>query len=72
MSELSGAEHALCNGDVIAAEECLVAGAACGLGTGVNGAANGFACGCIERIKADGAGGAGHICSCTCTYNGWW
>jgi hypothetical protein len=60
MSELSVAEHALCNGDVIAAEECLVAGAACGLGTGVNGAANGFAGGCIESIKADGAG---HICS---------
>ncbi len=63
MCELSGAEHALWNGDIIAAEECLVAGAAGTLGTGVNRAANGFACGCIERIKTAGAGGAGHICS---------
>ena len=63
MSELSGAEHALRYGDVIAAEECLIAGAACALGTGVKGAVNGFACGSIERIKADGAG---HICSCWC------
>ena len=63
MSELSVAEHALGYGDVIAAEECLIAGAACALGTGVKGAANGFACGSIERIKADGAG---HICSCWC------
>ncbi len=67
MSELSGAEHALGYGDVIAAEECLIAGAACGLGAGVNGAADGFAGGSIERIKADGAV---HICSCS--YNRWW
>ena len=60
MCELSGAEHALWNGDIIATEECLVAGAAGTLGTGVNRAANGFACGCSERIKTDGAG---HICS---------
>lgn len=64
MSELSGAEHALGYGDIVAAEEGLVAGAACALGTGVNGAANVFAGGCIERIKADGAG---HICSCSCS-----
>ena len=43
MCELSVAEHALGYSDIIAAEECLIAGAACGLGTGVNGAANGFA-----------------------------
>jgi hypothetical protein len=56
MSELSVAEHALWNGDVIAAEEGLVAGAACPLGTGVNGAGNAFAIGSIERVKANSAG----------------
>jgi hypothetical protein len=33
MSELSVAEHALGNGYIVATEECLVAGAACGLST---------------------------------------
>ena len=64
MSELSVAEHALRVGDVIAAEECLIAGAACGLGAGVKWAADGFAGGSIERIKADGAG---HISGCSCS-----
>jgi hypothetical protein len=31
MGEMSVAEHALGNGDIVATEECLVAGAACGL-----------------------------------------
>jgi hypothetical protein len=62
MRELSVAEHALRNGNIVAAEESLVACAACTLGTGVNGAGNGFAIGSIERIKAYGAG---HICSCS-------
>ena len=64
MSELSVAEHALGYGDVIAAEECLIAGAASALGTGVKRAADGFAGGSIESIKADVAG---HICSCWCS-----
>lgn len=60
MCELCVAEHALWNSDVIATKECLVASAAGGLGTGINRAANGFASGGIECIKADGTG---HICS---------
>lgn len=61
MSELSVAEHALWYGDVIAAEECLVAGAAGGLGAGVKGAVNGFACGRVEIVKAYSA--CHYICS---------
>jgi len=56
MSELSGAEEALGNRYIIATEEGLVAGAAGGLGTGIQRAANWFAIGGIEAVKADGTG----------------
>ena len=62
MCELCITEHALGNSDIIATKKGLIAGAAGGLGTGMNGTANGFACGGIERIKADGTG---HVCSNT-------
>jgi hypothetical protein len=61
MSELSVAEHALGNGYIVATEECLVAGAACGLSACVNGTANVFASVRGECIKAYGAGCIGHI-----------
>jgi hypothetical protein len=48
MGELSAAEEALGNRDIIATEEGLVAGATGGLGTGVQRATNGFAVGGIE------------------------
>ena len=56
MSELSVAEEALGNGDIIAREECLVARAASGFATSLERAANGFAIGGIEAVEADGAG----------------
>jgi len=56
MSELSVAEEALGNGDVIATEESLVARSACGFGTRIERAKNRFAKGCIECVKADGTG----------------
>lgn len=54
MRELRVAKHALWNGDVFATEECLVTGAAGGLGTGIKGAGNGFAVGGIEAVTAYG------------------
>ena len=54
MRELGVAKHALWNGDVFATEECLVTGAAGGLGTGIKGAGNGFAVGGIEAVTTDG------------------
>ena len=56
MSQMSVAKHALGDGDAVAAKESLITGAACGLGTGVERTGDGFASGCIERIKADGTG----------------
>jgi hypothetical protein len=56
MSELSVAEEALGNGDIIARKESLVAGAAGGFGTRVERALNGFAIGGIEVVEADGTG----------------
>jgi hypothetical protein len=53
MCELGVAEHAFGNSDVISAKKGLVAGATGSLGTGINGAANWFAGGCIEGIKTD-------------------
>jgi hypothetical protein len=57
---MSVAKHTLGHGDAVAAKESLITRAACGLGTGVERTGDGFAIGCIERIKADGTG---HICS---------
>jgi len=62
MSELSVAEDALGNGDVIATEGNLVARAASGFGTRVERAKNRFARGCIELFEADGTS-VGHICN---------
>ena len=62
MSELSVAEEALGNGDVIATEESLVARAAGGFVTRVERAKNRFARGCIELFEADGTS-VGHICN---------
>ena len=56
MGELSAAEEALGNRDIITTEEGLVAGAAGGLGTGVQRATNGFAVGGIEAVATDGTG----------------
>ena len=60
ISEGSSAEHALGNGDVVAAKEGFVAGSAGGLGTGFKWAANGFAIGGIEVVSADGTSWVGH------------
>ena len=56
MSELSVAEEALRNGDIIATEEGLIARAASGFAARVERACNGFVIGCIEVVEADGAG----------------
>jgi len=56
MSELSVAEEALGNGDIIAREESLVARAAGGFGTRVERACDGFVIGGIEAFETDGAG----------------
>jgi hypothetical protein len=56
MCEGSVAKDALCHGDVVATKERLITSAASTLGTGVEGAENGFAIGRIERVKADGTG----------------
>ena len=56
MSELSVAEDAFRNGDIIATEEGLVARAACGFAARVERACNGFVIGGIEVVEADGAG----------------
>ena len=61
LGELSAAEEALCNRNIIPTQEGLVAGSACGLGTGVQRAANGFAIGGIEAVATDGTGCIGHI-----------
>jgi hypothetical protein len=60
MCEGSVAKDALCHGDVVATKERLITGAASTLGTGVEGAENGFAIGRIESITTDGTG---HICN---------
>ena len=46
------AEHALGNGDVVAAKECFVASSASGFFAGLKGAVNGFAIGDIEGVAA--------------------
>ena len=60
--ELSVAEHALGDSDVFATEECLVTGAAGGLGTGIKRAGDGFAVGGIEAVTADGTIVGRHVC----------
>ena len=56
MSELSVAEDALGNSDIIATEECLIACSACGFSARLNGANDLFAFGSIEVVGTDGAG----------------
>ena len=55
MSEVSVAEDALRNSDVIATEECLIASSACGFSTWMHGANNWFASRDIEIFGTDGA-----------------
>ena len=55
------AEHALWNGNVIAAEESFVASSASFLGTDIKRAGNGFAIGGIECVSTDGTSRIGHI-----------
>ena len=61
MCEGGVAEHALWNGDVIAAKECFVASSAGMPCTRPEWAENGFAIGCIECVAADGTSRVGHI-----------
>ena len=62
MGELRVAKHALGNSDVFATEECLVTGAAGGLGTGIKRAGDGFAVGGIKAVTADGTIVGRHVC----------
>jgi hypothetical protein len=61
MCEGGVAEHALWNGNVIAAEESFVASSASFLGTDIKRAGNGFAIGGIECVSTDGTSRIGHI-----------
>jgi hypothetical protein len=61
MRELRVAEHALGNSDVFATEECLVTGAAGGLGT-IKRAGDGFAVGGIKAVTADSTSFGRHVC----------
>jgi hypothetical protein len=55
MSEVSVAEDALRNSDVIATEEGLIASSACGFSACINGTTNGLVSGDIEFFGTDGA-----------------
>lgn len=55
MSEVSVAEDALRNSDVIATEEGLIASSACGFSAWMHGAKNGLVIGDIEFFGTDGA-----------------
>jgi hypothetical protein len=58
MSEVSVAEDALRNSDVIATEEGLIASSACGFSACINGTTNGLA---SRDIEGFGTYGAGHV-----------
>jgi hypothetical protein len=55
MSEVSVAEDALRNSDVIATEEGLIASSACGFSACIHGTKNGLVSGDIEFFGTDGA-----------------